>query len=63
MFCMVLRKYLNTAVLVDIKQIESDRIVVLDFESTDELGFNSRYSLIVEIMGRHSNISFSKTKR
>ncbi|GAA0121345.1 MAG: NFACT family protein [Clostridium argentinense] len=62
MFCMVLRKYLNTAVLVDIKQIESDRIVVLDFESTDELGFNSRYSLIVEIMGRHSNISLVRQR-
>ncbi len=62
MFCMVLRKYLNTAVLVDIRQIESDRIVILDFESTDELGFNSIYSLIVEIMGRHSNISLVRQR-
>ena len=62
MFCMVLRKYLNTATLVDIRQVESDRIVILDFESTDELGFNSVYSLIVEIMGRHSNITLLRQR-
>lgn len=62
MFCMVLRKYLNTATLTNITQIDSDRLVVLDFESSDELGFNSVYSLIVEIMGRHSNISLVRQR-
>ena len=62
MFCMVLRKYLNTATLKDIKQVQSDRLVILEFESTDELGFNSEYSLIVEIMGRHSNISLVRKR-
>lgn len=62
MFCMVLRKYLNTATLVNISQIESDRILILDFESTDDLGFDSVYSLIIEIMGRHSNISLVRKR-
>ncbi|NEU03555.1 Rqc2 family fibronectin-binding protein [Clostridium senegalense] len=62
MFCMVLRKYLNTATLINITQIDSDRLIVLDFESSDELGFNSVYSLIVEIMGRHSNISLVRQR-
>ncbi len=62
MFCMVLRKYLINARIIDIKQITTDRIVILDFENTDEFGFNSVYSLIVEIMGRHSNITLIRQK-
>lgn len=62
MFCMVLRKYLNTATVLDVRQINSDRLVVIDFKSSDELGFDSVYSLIIEIMGRHSNISLVRTR-
>lgn len=62
MFCMVLRKYLINARIVHIKQVSTDRIVILDFENTDEFGFNSIYSLIVEIMGRHSNITLIRQK-
>ncbi|QGU95132.1 DUF814 domain-containing protein [Clostridium bovifaecis] len=62
MFCMVLRKYLSNAKILDIKQIDSDRIAVIHFESTDELGFDSTYSLIVEIMGRHSNITLIRDR-
>lgn len=61
-FCMILRKYLNTATLINVRQIDSDRIVILDFESTDEIGFNSVYSLVVEIMGRHSNITLVRQR-
>ncbi|KHD38256.1 ferrous iron transporter A [Clostridium acetobutylicum] len=57
MFCMVLRKHLLNSRILKIDQIESDRIVIMDFETTDELGFNSIYKLYIEIMGRHSNIS------
>ncbi|WP_027624698.1 Rqc2 family fibronectin-binding protein [Clostridium lundense] len=57
MFCMLLRKHLNSSKLVNIRQLDTDRILFLDFESTDELGFNSIYSLVIEIMGRHSNIT------
>ena len=62
MFCMVLRKYLTNARILDIKQFDMDRIVIMDFESLDELGFNSVYSLIIEIMGRHSNITLVRSR-
>ena len=57
MFCMLLRKYLGGGKIIDIRQLDTDRVVIIDFESVDELGFDSVYSLIVEIMGRHSNIT------
>ncbi len=62
MFCMVLRKYLTGARIADIRQLSTDRVLMIDFESTDEMGFNSIYSLIVEIMGRHSNISLVRSR-
>lgn len=61
-FCMVLRKYLNTAVVKDIRQLNNDRVLMIDFESSDELGFNSIYTLMVEIMGRHSNITLVRER-
>lgn len=61
-FCMVLRKYLNTAVLKDVTQLNNDRVLFLDFESSDDLGFNSIYTLIIEIMGRHSNITLVRKR-
>ena len=61
-FCMVLRKYLNTAVVKDVRQLNNDRVLMIDFESTDELGFNSIYTLMVEIMGRHSNITLIRDR-
>jgi predicted ribosome quality control (RQC) complex YloA/Tae2 family protein len=62
MFCMVLRKYLNTATVLDVRQINSDRLLAIDFKSSDELGFDSEYTLIIEIMGRHSNISLVRLR-
>ncbi len=61
-FCMVLRKYLNTAVLKEVTQLGNDRVLLLDFESSDDLGFNSIYTLIIEIMGRHSNITLIRKR-
>ncbi len=61
-FCMVLRKYLNTAVLKDIRQLDNDRVLMMDFESSDDLGFNSIYTLVVEIMGRHSNLTLIRAR-
>ena len=57
MFCMVLRKHLSNGKIININQINGDRIVVLTIENLNELGDNVTYSLIIEIMGRHSNIS------
>ncbi len=62
MFCMILRKYLNNAHLLSIDQIDFDRILVFRFTAMDELGFDSVYKLIVEIMGRHSNITLVRER-
>jgi predicted ribosome quality control (RQC) complex YloA/Tae2 family protein len=62
MFCMVLRKYLSTAKVIEVYQLSTDRVLVIDFESSDELGFYSVYSLIIEVMGRHSNITLVRKR-
>ncbi|MEG1993685.1 MAG: NFACT family protein, partial [Oscillospiraceae bacterium] len=56
MFCMLLRKYLLGAKLVCCEQYELDRIMSLVFETRNELGDLVQIKLIIEIMGRHSNI-------
>ena len=62
MFTMVLRKYLIGGKIIDIVQQEGDRIVKFLIEASDELGFNSVYTLIVEVMGRHSNITLVRER-
>lgn len=56
MFCMLLRKHLTGGIILNIEQYEMDRIVFLDISSVDELGQPSEKRLIIEIMGKHSNI-------
>lgn len=56
MFCMLLRKYLLGAKLLQVTQYELDRIITLIFETRNELGDLVQIKLITEIMGRHSNI-------
>ena len=56
MFCMLLRKYLQGAKLLQVTQYELDRIITLIFETRNELGDLVQIKLITEIMGRHSNI-------
>lgn len=55
-FCMMLRKHISGAKITAIEQQGLDRIVKFEFESRDELGFNKTYKLIIEIMGKHSNL-------
>lgn len=55
-FCMVLRKHLNQAKILEIKQYGLDRVVEFSIASIDEMGFDTSKKLVVEIMGRHSNI-------
>ena len=62
MFTMVMRKYLIGGKIVDISQLNGDRIIQFTIESTDELGFDSKYTLIIEIMGRHSNITLVRNR-
>ena len=57
-FCMLLRKHLQNARIVDITQPGLERIIHLDLEHLNELGDLCRKKLIVEIMGKHSNIIF-----
>ncbi len=58
MFCMLLRKHLYSSSIVDIKQLELDRVIEIIFECKDELKTTVKKSLIIEIMGKHSNIIF-----
>ncbi len=61
MFCMLLRKHLTGAHVTDVKQINFDRILEITFECKDELDTTVHKSLIIEIMGKHSNIIFINT--
>ena len=56
MLCMLMRKHLCGGVITDITQRGFDRVVKLDIETRDELGDICVKSVIVEIMGRHSNV-------
>lgn len=57
-FCMLLRKHLQNGRIVDISQPGLERIVHMDIEHLDEMGDLRRKRLVVEIMGKHSNIIF-----
>lgn len=57
-FCMLLRKHIGSARIVSVTQPGLERIVDLELEHLDELGDVCRKHLIVELMGKHSNIIF-----
>lgn len=57
-FCMLLRKHLQNARIIGIRQPGLERIIHLELEHLNELGDVCRKKLIVEIMGKHSNIIF-----
>ena len=59
MFCMLLRKYLQGAKLSEIEQADFDRVAYLGFDTRDEMGFPCRRYLIVELMGKYSNLIFA----
>lgn len=56
MLCMLLRKHLGNATLVDIQQEGLDRILKLVFSSVNELGDRVTRTLVIEIMAQYSNI-------
>lgn len=58
MFCMLLRKHLYGSNIIDIRQQELDRAIEIVFECKDELRTTVKKSLIIEMMGKHSNIIF-----
>lgn len=57
-FCMLLRKHIANGRIVDITQPGLERIIVFHIEHLDELGDLRQKKLIVELMGKHSNIIF-----
>jgi predicted ribosome quality control (RQC) complex YloA/Tae2 family protein len=56
MFCMLLRKHIEGYILEDLYQVENDRMIILEIKGRNEIGDISYKQLIIEIMGRHSNI-------
>ena len=57
-FCMLLRKHLQNARIIGVRQPGLERIIHLELEHLNELGDLCRKKLVVEIMGKHSNIIF-----
>lgn len=58
-FCMLLRKHLNSARILDIVQPDMERVIQFQIEHLDEMGDLKIKWLIVELMGKHSNIIFT----
>ena len=54
--CMLMRKQLTGARITEIVQMEGDRIVRIDMDAVNELGDHVLRRLVLEIMGRHSNL-------
>lgn len=57
-FCMLLRKHVGNGRITGISQPKLERIIILDIEHLDELGDLCKKQLVIEIMGKHSNIIF-----
>ncbi|MCR5001332.1 MAG: NFACT family protein [Lachnospiraceae bacterium] len=57
-FCMLLRKHIQNGRITGIRQPSLERILMIDIEHLDELNDLRRKTLVVEIMGKHSNIIF-----
>ena len=56
MFCMLLRKHLTGARIVGIEQPPAERMLVFELETVDAMGLISRKCLILELIGRMSNM-------
>ncbi len=57
-FCMLLRKHISGALISDITQEGLERILRISLSTKNELGDDVTFSLITEMMGKHSNIIF-----
>ena len=56
-FCMLLRKHFQGGRIAEIRQKGSERIIEILVDSINELGVSVNRSLVIEIMGKHSNIA------
>lgn len=55
-FCMLLRKYLTNSKIISFETYNLDRVVIINFENYNELNDLVHYKLIIELMGKHSNV-------
>lgn len=62
-FCMLLRKHIGSAKIVDVYQPDFERIINIELEHLDEMGDLCKKTLIIEIMGKHSNIIFCDSEK
>ncbi|MCR5357642.1 MAG: NFACT family protein [Lachnospiraceae bacterium] len=61
-FCMLLRKHIQNGRITSIRQPSLERILMFDIDHLDEMGDMCRKTLVVELMGKHSNIIFLNDK-
>ncbi|MDO4273368.1 MAG: NFACT RNA binding domain-containing protein [Eubacteriales bacterium] len=61
-FCMLLRKHIGSARITEIRQPKMERVVEFELEHLNELGDPCKKVLIMELMGKHSNIIFCDEK-
>ena len=57
MFCMLARKHLIGSRLLGIEQLGCDRVLTFTFQCINEMGDEVQKSIVLEMMGRHSNLS------
>lgn len=62
-FCMLLRKHIGNGRIIKVEQPDFERIIEITIEHLDEMGDLCTKLLIVEIMGKHSNIIFTDSER
>jgi len=57
-FCMLLRKHIGSARILSVTQPSLERIIMFELEHLNEMGDVCRKKLILELMGKHSNLIF-----
>lgn len=57
-FCMLLRKHIGNGRIIGIEQPDFERIIMIEIEHLDEMGDLCKKKLVIELMGKHSNIIF-----
>ena len=60
-FCMLMRKHVLGARVLEIRQVGGDRIAEIDFEALDEMGDYAVRTLICEFMGKYSNLILTQS--
>ncbi len=56
MFCMLMRKHLIGARIISVEQPKLERMIIITLDTHDELGYNSEKKLVIELIGRSSNV-------